>query len=185
MHRRSSISQFRVSTIALAIAATSGVALPVAAQDKAASSGLEEIVVTAQRREESLQDTPISITAFTENKLTDLGVFNVAQVADFAPNVTIQKQPSSNGNMGIFIRGMGMGETSLLADPKVGMYIDGVFMSKTVGAVFDVAVDIRPGSATFGQWVGVDLSAENKRQLWIPPGLAHGFVVRSEWAEVL
>ena len=47
----------------------------------------------------------------------------------------------SNGNMGIFIRGMGMGETSLLADPKVGMYIDGVFMSKTVGAVFDV-VDI-------------------------------------------
>jgi iron complex outermembrane receptor protein len=137
MRRRSSISQFQMSAIALAIAATSGVAVPALAQE----AGLEEIVVTAQRREESLQDTPISITAFTENKLTDLGVFDVAQVADFAPNVNIQKQPSSNGNMGIFIRGMGMGETSLLADPKVGMYIDGVFMSKTVGAVFDV-VDI-------------------------------------------
>jgi dTDP-4-dehydrorhamnose 3,5-epimerase len=53
------------------------------------------------------------------------------------------------------------------------------------GAVFDVAVDIRPGSGTFGRWVGIDLSAENRRQLWIPPGLAHGFVVRSDAAEVL
>ena len=138
--RRSSV-QFPLSALALAIAAGTGLALPAAAQDKAQSSGLEEIVVTAQRREESLQETPISITAFTESKLNDLGVFDVAQVADFAPNVNIQKQPSSNGNMGIFIRGMGMGETSLLADPKVGMYIDGVFMSKTIGAVFDV-VDI-------------------------------------------
>lgn len=53
------------------------------------------------------------------------------------------------------------------------------------GEVFDVAVDIRKGSATFGQWVGVLLSAENKRQLWIPEGFAHGFVVTSETAEFL
>ncbi|MFM1997466.1 MAG: dTDP-4-dehydro-6-deoxy-D-glucose 3,5-epimerase [Planctomycetota bacterium] len=53
------------------------------------------------------------------------------------------------------------------------------------GVVFDVAVDIRPESPTVGRWVGVELSAENRRQLWIPPGLAHGFVVRSEVAEVL
>lgn len=53
------------------------------------------------------------------------------------------------------------------------------------GAIFDVAVDIRPGSATYGRWVGVELSAETRRQLWIPPGLAHGFVVRTESAEVL
>ena len=53
------------------------------------------------------------------------------------------------------------------------------------GAVFDVVVDIRRGSPTFGQWLGHDLSAENKRQLWIPAGLAHGFLVTSDSAEFL
>lgn len=51
------------------------------------------------------------------------------------------------------------------------------------GEVFDVAVDIRQGSPTFGQWVGEYLSAENKRQLWVPEGFAHGFYVTSEEAE--
>ena len=53
------------------------------------------------------------------------------------------------------------------------------------GEVFDVAVDIRRDSPTFGQWVGELLSASNKRQLWVPPGLAHGFVVLSDSAEFL
>lgn len=51
------------------------------------------------------------------------------------------------------------------------------------GEVFDVAVDIRPGSPTFGQWEGVILSEENKNQFWVPPGLAHGFVVLSDIAD--
>ncbi|TAN13407.1 MAG: dTDP-4-dehydrorhamnose 3,5-epimerase [Burkholderiaceae bacterium] len=53
------------------------------------------------------------------------------------------------------------------------------------GAVFDVAVDLRHSSATFGQWVGTELSAENHRQLWIPPGFAHGFLVLSDSADSL
>lgn len=52
------------------------------------------------------------------------------------------------------------------------------------GEVFDVAVDIRPDSPTFGKWEGIVLSEENKTQLWIPPGLAHGFVVLSEIADI-
>lgn len=53
------------------------------------------------------------------------------------------------------------------------------------GAVFDVAVDIRKGSPTFGRWVGEHLTEDNHRQLWIPPGLAHGFVVLTESADFL
>jgi dTDP-4-dehydrorhamnose 3,5-epimerase len=53
------------------------------------------------------------------------------------------------------------------------------------GAVFDVAVDLRSSSATFGKWVGVELSAENKKQLWVPEGFAHGFLVLSDEAEFL
>lgn len=53
------------------------------------------------------------------------------------------------------------------------------------GEVFDVAVDLRRSSPTFGQWVGEVLSAENHRMMWIPPGFAHGFLVLSGWAEVL
>jgi dTDP-4-dehydrorhamnose 3,5-epimerase len=52
-----------------------------------------------------------------------------------------------------------------------------------VGEVFDVAVDLRRGSPTFAQWVGVYLSAQNRRQVWVPPGFAHGFYVLSDWAE--
>ena len=54
-----------------------------------------------------------------------------------------------------------------------------------IGKIYDVAVDLRKPSPTFGQWMGLYLSAENRKQLYVPPGFAHGFYVVSEWAEVL
>jgi len=64
-------------------------------------------------------------------------------------------------------------------------HAQGKLVRVTAGAVFDVAVDIRKDSPTFGRWVGVELSADNHRQFWIPPGLAHGFLVLSDSADFL
>ena len=125
-----------MAPIAAALLAVSIPSIPVFAQDR--STVLEEIVVTAQRQQTMLQDTPIAITAFSSQKIQDMGIFDVADIGGMAPNTTIQKQPGSNSNMGITIRGIGSGETSLMVDPKVSFYIDGVYMSKTVGAVFDI-----------------------------------------------
>jgi dTDP-4-dehydrorhamnose 3,5-epimerase len=61
----------------------------------------------------------------------------------------------------------------------------GKLVRVTAGSVFDVVVDLRRSSPFFGRWVGVELSAENRRQLWVPPGFAHGFVVTSDSAECL
>ena len=63
-------------------------------------------------------------------------------------------------------------------------HTQGKLVRAAVGEIFDVAVDIRPGSPNFGQWAGAVLSAENRHQLWVPPGFAHGFYVISDWAEV-
>jgi dTDP-4-dehydrorhamnose 3,5-epimerase len=61
----------------------------------------------------------------------------------------------------------------------------GKLVSVVVGEVFDVAVDLRRSSPTFGRWVGVPLSAKDHRQLWVPPGFAHGFYTVSEWADAV
>ena len=64
-------------------------------------------------------------------------------------------------------------------------HAQGKLVRCVTGAVFDVAVDMRRSSPNFGRWVGFELSAENQRQVWIPPGFAHGFVVLSETADFL
>ncbi|AMO48161.1 dTDP-4-dehydrorhamnose 3,5-epimerase [Kosakonia oryzendophytica] len=68
---------------------------------------------------------------------------------------------------------------------QLAPFSQGKLVRCAFGAVFDVAVDIRTSSPTFGKWVGVELSAENKRQLWIPEGFAHGFLTLTDSAEFL
>ena len=64
-------------------------------------------------------------------------------------------------------------------------HAQGKLVRVTQGSVFDVAVDMRRSSATFGHWVGAELSGENNRQFWLPPGMAHGFLVTSDSADFL
>lgn len=64
-------------------------------------------------------------------------------------------------------------------------HVQGKLVRVTSGKVFDVAVDLRRSASTFGQWIGVELSDENHRMLWVPPGFAHGFYVMSESADFL
>ena len=64
-------------------------------------------------------------------------------------------------------------------------HVQGKLVRVVAGSVFDVVVDLRKASPTYGKWVGVELSAQNHRQMWVPPGLAHGFLVLSETAEFL
>ncbi|HXU29801.1 MAG TPA: dTDP-4-dehydrorhamnose 3,5-epimerase, partial [Thermoanaerobaculia bacterium] len=68
---------------------------------------------------------------------------------------------------------------------QVAPHAQGKLIRALRGAIFDVAVDIRPSSPTFGRWVGAILSSENRHQLWVPTGFAHGFVVLSDTADVL
>ncbi|MBK6277656.1 MAG: TonB-dependent receptor [Gammaproteobacteria bacterium] len=115
-----------------------GVAAPVAT---AAEAGLEEVVVTAQRREENLQETPLSITALGADALTDIRATDIAGISNVAPNLHIAPTIGGSVNAAINIRGAVNSNNELSRDNAVGLYLDGVPISKTSGAIFD-AVDL-------------------------------------------
>ncbi len=104
----------------------------------AQSSMLEEVVVTAQKKEETLQDAPIAITALTASTIDDLDIANVVDLAGMAPNVHIINTPSNNTAATIAIRGGSTTNPAITWEPTVGMYLDGVYLGKGQGSIFDV-----------------------------------------------
>ncbi|WP_222559307.1 TonB-dependent receptor [Caenibius sp. WL] len=100
--------------------------------------GLNEIVVTAQRREESLQHVPVAVTAFNADELGSARVANVRNLSGYAPNFQVTTQ-GLQSTPTINIRGISSGTANNAVDPKVGLYLDGVYVGRTVGAVFDLA----------------------------------------------
>ena len=125
---------------ATALCGAAGVA-PAWAQptDAARRTSIEEVIVTAQKREENLQSSPIAISAFKADALEAHGAANFMDLSQYAPNFTAVNTTGSNHNVAASIRGIFSQEPALAQDPKVGFYLDGVYLAKNSGAVFDVA----------------------------------------------
>lgn len=128
---------------AMIAATVAGMIEPALAQplQKEPGYGLEEIMVTARRVEESLQKTPVSVAAFDENALAAIGAFEANVAAAYAPNVQINKQPSSQDNFAYSIRGVSASAPNLATESTIGLYVDGVYVARNAGAAFEL-VDI-------------------------------------------
>jgi len=125
------------TTSALALAALT-VFTPALAQDDGPGYAIEEITVTAQKREENLQETPLAITALSEAAIEDRGIKTMTDLFSSAPGVAGYEAPSSRGNIGVALRGIGSGNASNLSiDPANGMYVDGVYLGKAMGLGVD------------------------------------------------
>ncbi len=101
------------------------------------NGGLQEIVVTAQKRAENVQDVPIAISAFTSNALSERAVTSVAALSNIAPNVTLDAGTPFSGSpyvLSAYIRGIGANDFAFNIDPGVGTYLDGVYLARSIGA---------------------------------------------------
>lgn len=145
-------------------------------------TGIGEILVTARKREESLQDTPLAITALGQDELAARSVTDLADVGDFVPNVSMSTGAAGSGggaNLSIFIRGVGQSEFLFTVDPGVGVYVDGVYYPRSVGSTFDL-LDIErvevlrgPQGTLFGKnTIGGAVSVTSAR----PDGSSGGYV---------
>ena len=129
------------SVQAAAACAASMFAVPaVLAQDapSAKAGGLEEITVTARRREESLQDVPIALSAFSAERITNAGAPDITWLQQSTPNLTLQVARGSNSTLIAFIRGIGQQDPLWGFEPGVGLYVDDVYVARPQGAVLDI-----------------------------------------------
>ncbi len=123
-----------VTQLSAALVATSIGYIPMVALGQDA---LEEVVVTARKREESLQETPVAVSAFTGDNLEALGLTNISDLTRAVPNVDMYSGNGTTGNGNVFIRGIGARNTGVNFDSGVGIYVDGVYVSRADGAVLD------------------------------------------------
>lgn len=105
----------------------------------AASVALEEVVVTAQRKAESLQDAPISIAAFSSDALEKKGIFNLVDLRANVPNLQMTPHPNSATTARVYLRGVGNNDDQITQDPSVAIYMDGVYLARNLGLAQEVA----------------------------------------------
>ena len=115
------------------------VAAPAIAQDRDTGDGIGDIVVTAQKREENIQDVPIAISAVSSQYLESRGIQSIEDLSTIAPNVKFERAPASKTISQIAIRGSVTINPAITWEPAVGLYLDGVYIAKAQGSIFDVA----------------------------------------------
>lgn len=109
------------------------------AQPEAESAAIEEVIVTARKREESLQDTPISITAFSSSSLEEANMADLRDIGKYTPGMSFTSYGMGSNEAGaIFLRGIGQSDHMVTTDPGVGLYIDGVYVGRNQGAALDL-----------------------------------------------
>ncbi len=142
------MTNYSISGIGIKAMLTSlcfAVAMPVHAQSSGGiNSLLEEITVTARKREESVQDTPIAVSAFTGESLSARGIETIDNLDTITPNMDFRNINTNGGggsNASVYIRGVGQTDFVPSADPGVGVYVDGVYIARSIGAVLDL-VDV-------------------------------------------
>jgi len=110
---------------------------PVAAQD-ATALALDEVTVTARRREESLRDVPIAVSAFPGAQLEEAGAVNLTTLSNYTPNVTLEVSRATNTTLTAYIRGVGQQDPVAGWEGGVGIYLDDIYLARPQGTVFDI-----------------------------------------------
>ncbi|MCB1674999.1 MAG: TonB-dependent receptor [Halioglobus sp.] len=118
--------------------ASSALAVPVTATQKQKFQ-LEEVIVTAQKRSESLQEAPISIASFSQDQLTEKGIYRLEDLQSQVPNLQFSPHPNSATTPRIFIRGIGLIDDQVTLDPSVAVYMDGVYLARSQGLSVEIA----------------------------------------------
>ena len=110
----------------------------VVAQDSEADETLDEVVVTSRRREETLKDVPIAVTAFSAEYLEEIGMPDIVGITQSTPNVTLEVSRATSSTLTAFIRGVGQQDPVAGYEGGVGIYLDDVYLARPQGVVFDI-----------------------------------------------
>ena len=132
------IASVSLTAVALAMASPA-FARDAGEEERENTSGIGDIVVTAQKRSENIQEVPIAISAVNEDFLESRGITSIDSLSTVAPNVKIERAPSSKTISQIAIRGSVTINPAITWEPAVGLYVDGVYISKAQGSLFDIA----------------------------------------------
>jgi iron complex outermembrane recepter protein len=134
--------KFRRPTVCTLLSVSFVVSLELIPATAFAQLVLEEVIVTARKREESLQESPIAVSALSGEALEDMGLRDISDLRKIVPNVDLQEGTGTSGAGNVFIRGVGARNTGINFDSGVGIYVDGVYVSRPDGAILD-NVDIQ------------------------------------------